>query len=40
MRLNPLLMERLAGPEEYAAGRDLEEQGPFSNVYPIKTRKN
>ena len=27
MRLNPLLMEKLAGPEEYAAGRDLEEQG-------------
>lgn len=27
MRLNPLLMERLAGPEEYAAGRDMEEQG-------------
>ena len=27
MRLNPLLMEKLAGPEEYAAGKDLEEQG-------------
>ena len=27
MRLNPLLMEKLAGPEEYAAGRDLEELG-------------
>ena len=27
MRLNPLLMEKLAGPEEYAAGRDLEETG-------------
>ena len=27
MRLNPMLMERLAGPEEYAAGRDLEEMG-------------
>lgn len=27
MRLNPLLMEKLAGPEEYAAGRDLEEAG-------------
>ena len=27
MRLNPLLMEKLAGPEEYNAGRDLEEQG-------------
>ena len=27
MRLNPLLMEKLAGPEEYAEGRDLEEQG-------------
>ena len=27
MRLNPLLMEKLAGPEEYIAGRDLEEQG-------------
>ena len=27
MRLNPLLMEKLAGPEEYAAGRDLEEIG-------------
>ena len=27
MRLNPLMMERLAGPEEYAAGRDLEETG-------------
>ena len=27
MRLNPLMMEKLAGPEEYAAGRDLEEIG-------------
>ena len=27
MRLNPSLMEKLAGPEEYAAGRDLEETG-------------
>ena len=27
MRLNPLLMEKLAGPEEYAAGKDLEELG-------------
>ena len=27
MRLNPLLMEKLSGPEEYAAGRDLEETG-------------
>ena len=27
MRLNPLLMEKLAGSEEYAAGRDLEEIG-------------
>ena len=27
MRLNPLLMEKLAGEEEYAAGRDLEELG-------------
>ena len=27
MRLNPLMMEKLAGPEEYAAGRDLEEAG-------------
>ena len=27
MRLNPLLMEKLAGPEEYTAGRDLEETG-------------
>ena len=27
MRLNPLLMEKLAGPEEYTAGRDLEESG-------------
>ena len=27
MRLNPLLMEKLAGEEEYAAGRDLEEAG-------------
>ena len=27
MRLNPLLMEKLAGAEEYAAGRDLEEIG-------------
>ena len=27
MRLNPLMMERLAGAEEYAAGRDLEETG-------------
>ena len=27
MRLNPLLMEKLAGAEEYAAGRDLEETG-------------
>ncbi len=27
MRLNPMLMEKLAGPEEFAAGRDLEEIG-------------
>ena len=27
MRLNPLMMEKLAGPEEYSAGRDLEETG-------------
>ena len=27
MRLNPMLMEKLAGPDEYAAGRDLEETG-------------
>lgn len=27
MRLNPLLMEKLSGPEEFAAGRDLEEIG-------------
>ena len=27
MRLNPLQMERLAGEEEYAAGRELEEAG-------------
>ena len=27
MRLNPLLMEKLAGPDEYAAGKDLEELG-------------
>ena len=27
MRLNPLLMEKLAGPEEYTAGRDMEETG-------------
>ena len=27
MRLNPLQMERLAGEEEYAAGRELEETG-------------
>ena len=27
MRLNPLMMEKLAGPEEFAAGRDLEELG-------------
>lgn len=27
MRLNPLLMEKLAGEEEYAAGRDLDEAG-------------
>ena len=27
MRLNPLQMEKLAGPEEYEAGRDLEELG-------------
>ena len=27
MRLNPLLMEKLSGPEEYAAGKDLEELG-------------
>ena len=27
MRLNPLLMEQLAGEEEYAAGRELEESG-------------
>lgn len=27
MRLNPMLMEKLAGEEEYTAGRDLEEFG-------------
>ena len=27
MRLNPLLMEKMAGEEEYTAGRDLEETG-------------
>ena len=27
MRLNPMQMERLAGEEEYAAGRELEEAG-------------
>ena len=27
MRLNPMLMEKLAGEEEFAAGRDLEEAG-------------
>ena len=27
MKLNPLQMERLAGPEEYTAGRELEEAG-------------
>ena len=27
MRLNPMLMEKLAGEEEFAAGRDLEESG-------------
>ena len=27
MRLNPLQMEKLAGPEEYASGKDLEELG-------------
>ena len=27
MRLNPLQMERMAGEEEYAAGRELEESG-------------
>ena len=27
MRLNPLLMEKLAGAEEFAAGKDLEELG-------------
>ena len=27
MKLNPLLMEKLAGEEEFAAGRDLEEAG-------------
>lgn len=27
MRLNPLMMEKLAGEDEYAAGRDLEEIG-------------
>ena len=27
MRLNPMQMERLAGAEEYAAGRELEETG-------------
>ncbi|MBR6164600.1 MAG: DEAD/DEAH box helicase [Clostridia bacterium] len=27
MRLNPLQMERLAGADEYAAGRELEESG-------------
>ena len=32
MRLNPLLMESLAGEEEYAAGRDLEENGAVRSV--------
>jgi hypothetical protein len=27
MRLNPIMMEKLAGPEECAAGKDLEELG-------------
>ena len=27
MKLNPLRMEQAAGPEEYAAGRELEEAG-------------
>ena len=27
MRLNPILMEKLAGEEEFSAGRDLEESG-------------
>ena len=27
MRLNPMLMEKLAGEEEFSAGRDLEENG-------------
>ncbi len=27
MRLNPMLMEKLAGEEEFSAGRDLEESG-------------
>ena len=27
MRLNPMQMERLAGAEEFAAGRELEETG-------------
>ena len=33
MRLNPLLMEKLAGAEEYAAGRDLEETGAVGKEY-------
>ena len=27
MRLNPIMMEKLAGPEEFSAGKDLEELG-------------
>ena len=33
MRLNPLLMEKLGGPEEYAAGKDLEELGESGIVH-------
>ncbi len=32
MRLNPMLMEKLAGEDEYLAGRDLEEAGAVKIV--------
>ena len=36
MRLNPLLMEKLTGPEEYAAGKDLEELGAVRIAEEVK----
>ena len=38
MKLNPLQMERLAGEEEYAAGRELEESGSVKAAEQDGTR--